>query len=93
MLVKTESITSAWLYLTPLLPLIRRFSARPWSIHIIYFLALIGISGMLPFIFGRIVGIDTRVEVCTFSFVVVYCWSDWVLIESTGALLRDCDEG
>ncbi|KAF9448401.1 hypothetical protein P691DRAFT_669523 [Macrolepiota fuliginosa MF-IS2] len=38
------------------------YDARAWSIHVILFLVLFGISGLLPFIFGRIVLIDTQVK-------------------------------
>ncbi|KAF9448060.1 hypothetical protein P691DRAFT_730398 [Macrolepiota fuliginosa MF-IS2] len=39
-----------------------RYDARPWSIHIIFFLALLGVSRLLSFIFGRIVIIETQVK-------------------------------
>ncbi|KXN81637.1 hypothetical protein AN958_04098 [Leucoagaricus sp. SymC.cos] len=38
------------------------YDARPWSIHIILFLILVAVSGFLPFIFGRLVNIDTEVK-------------------------------
>ncbi|KAF9448455.1 hypothetical protein P691DRAFT_775370 [Macrolepiota fuliginosa MF-IS2] len=38
------------------------YDARPWSMHIIFFLALFGISRLLSFAFGRIVFIETQVK-------------------------------
>lgn len=38
------------------------YDSRFWSIHIIFFLILVAISGLLPFIFARLVDIQTEVH-------------------------------
>ncbi|XP_006459732.1 hypothetical protein AGABI2DRAFT_202095 [Agaricus bisporus var. bisporus H97] len=39
------------------------YDARPWSMHVLFFLVAFVLSVVLPFIFGRIVVIDTEIQV------------------------------
>ena len=47
----------------PLCPFSRCFSKRPWSLFLVFFVVIAILAPLLPFIFGRIVAIETFVSV------------------------------
>ena len=62
------------------------YSRYPWSLVILFFLALALAVASLPFVLGRLVGIETYVQVGSFS-IPSCCYTNEIGISVSGGLI------